>query len=62
MLEKSSITEALFYLTSNQLVYEAETNHHFIDCYPYAVQGIVFGLLLSTIFWGSMIGLLMLVF
>jgi ascorbate-specific PTS system EIIC-type component UlaA len=62
MLKKSSITEALFYQTSNQLVYEAETNHDFIDCYPYAVRGIVFGLLLSTIFWGSVIGLLILVF
>lgn len=62
MLEKNSITEALFYQTSNQLVHEAETNHHFIDCYPYAVRGIVFGLLLSTIFWGSVIGLLMLLF
>jgi hypothetical protein len=62
MLEKSRITKALSYQTSNQLVYEAETNHHFIDCYPYAVRGISFGLLLFTIIWGGVIGLLTLVF
>ncbi len=62
MLKKTSVTEALSYQTANQLVYEAQADHYFVDCYPYAMRGIVFALLLSAIFWGGVIGLLTLVF
>lgn len=62
MLKKTSLNETLSYQTANQLVYEAQVDHYFVDCYPYAMRGIVLALLLSAIFWGGIIGLLMLVF
>ncbi|MGL4622980.1 hypothetical protein [Chroococcidiopsis sp.] len=33
-----------------------------IDCYPYATRGVLYGLLFAIIFWGSIIGMLMLAF
>ena len=33
-----------------------------IDCYPYATRGVLYGLLFAIVFWGSIIGMLMLVF
>lgn len=41
---------------------ETQTSQYMIDCYPYAMQGLLLGLFFSIIFWGSVIGVLMLVF
>jgi hypothetical protein len=46
----------------NYLVYETEARQSLIDPYAYATQGIIFGLLLSIIFWCSMVSVLILVF
>lgn len=43
-------------------VCEPETSAYIVDCYPYAIRGILWGLLLSIVFWGSMIGVLIRVF
>lgn len=43
-------------------VYEPEISEYAVDCYPYAIRGIVWGLLLSIVFWGSVIGVLIRVF
>lgn len=62
MLEsKFRPTEASFQQISDYLANETETSHYTIDCYPYAIQGIVFGLLFSTIFWGIVVAVLMLI-
>lgn len=42
-------------------IYETETRQSLIDPYPYAAQGIVFGVLLSIVFWCSLFSVLMLV-
>ncbi len=59
---KISLIETLPQRISDSPVCEPETSYYLIDCYPYAAQGIGFGLLLWTAFWGSVIGVLMLVF
>ena len=41
---------------------EPKTIQYMVDCYPYAVRGIFSAILLATGFWGSVIGVLMLVF
>lgn len=43
-------------------VYETQTSQLYIDCYPYAMRGLLWGLFFSIIFWGSVIGVLMLLF
>lgn len=42
-------------------IYETETRQSLIDPYPYAAQGIVFGVLLSIVFWCSLFSVLLLV-
>lgn len=43
-------------------IYETETRQSLIDPYPYAAQGIIFGVLLSIVFWCSLLSVLILVF
>lgn len=43
-------------------VCEPETSEYTIDCYLYIMRGVLWGLLLSIVFWGSIISVLMLVF
>ena len=43
-------------------VCEPETSQYIVNCYPYAMRGVLWGLLLSIVFWRSIIGVLMLVF
>jgi hypothetical protein len=43
-------------------VCETQISQYMIDCYPCAMRGLVWAILLSTVFWGSVIGVLMLVF
>lgn len=43
-------------------VSEPETREYSVDCYPYAIRGILWGLLLSIVFWGCVIGVLIRVF
>ena len=45
-----------------EYICEPETSEFTIDSYPYAIQGVLWGLLFSIVFWGSVIGVLMLVF
>jgi len=40
-------------LTSDALTYE-------VDCYPYAMRGLLFGMLLSIGLWGSVISVVIL--
>lgn len=37
-------------------------SQYMVDCYPYAMRGVLFGLLFSMIFWGGIIGVLILAF
>lgn len=63
MLENhNSLTEILSQQMLDYLVYETETRQSLIDPYPYAAQGIIFGLLLSIIFWCSIVSVLILMF
>jgi len=41
---------------------ETQMNQYAIDCYPYATRGVLSGLLFASVFWGSIIGILMLAF
>lgn len=41
---------------------EPETSQYMVECYPYAMRGVLCGLLLSIVFWVSVIGLLILMF
>lgn len=43
-------------------VCEPEISEYIVDCYPYATRGILWGLLLSIVFWGSVISVLILAF
>ena len=62
MLEdRNSLTEILSQQMLNYLVYETETKQSLIDPYPYAAQGIIFGLLLSIVFWCSIVSVFILV-
>jgi hypothetical protein len=42
-------------------VYESRVSQEEIDCYPYAIRGVLFGLLFASILWGAILGALMLV-
>ncbi|MBD2778499.1 hypothetical protein [Iningainema tapete] len=41
---------------------ETQASQYMIDCYPYAMRGFLWGLFISIVFWGSGIGVLLLVF
>ena len=45
-----------------EYICEPETSDYNMDCYPYIMRGVLWGLLFSIVFWGSVIGVLMLVF
>jgi len=47
---------------SDYSVCETKTVDYVVDCYPYAFRGFFAAILSSTIFWGSGIGVLILVF
>jgi len=48
--------------TSECTVCEIQINQYTIDCYPYAIRGVLFGILFGSVFWSSVIGALILVF
>ena len=61
------VSEINFIETSSQQMSDCpvcgtKTRDYLLDCYPYAVRGIFSGILLATVFWVSVIGVLMLVF
>ena len=58
----SSLTEILSQQIFDYLVCEIENRQSLIDPYPYAAQGIIIGLFLSTIFWFSILAMWILVF
>lgn len=63
MLENhNSLTEILSQQMLDYLVYETENRQSLIDPYPYVSQGIIFSLLLSIIFWCSIVSVVILVF
>jgi hypothetical protein len=47
---------------SDYPVCETKTIDYVVDCYPYAFRGLLAAILLSTVFWGGGIGVLILVF
>lgn len=49
--------ESIAYITE-----ESSLDRMQIDCYPYATRGVLYGLLFAVVFWGCIIGILMLVF
>lgn len=57
---ENSRSEILPEYISGYFIYE--TKQSLIDPYPYAAQGIILGVLLSIVFWWSLISVLMLVF
>lgn len=43
-------------------IYENQADEYFIDCYPYAMRGFLWGLIFSAVLWVGVIGVLLLVF
>lgn len=62
MLDDNSFTEILSQQIFDYLVYETENRQSLIDPHPYAVQGIILGLLLSIVFWFSILAMWIVVF
>lgn len=47
---------------SEYMVYENQVEQYLVDCYPYAMRGILWGILISIGFWAIISGVLILVF
>jgi hypothetical protein len=47
---------------SENTVCETQVSPYTVDCYPYAVRGLLWGIFFSVVLWGIFIGLFMLVF
>ncbi|MBW4513366.1 MAG: hypothetical protein KME64_43960 [Scytonematopsis contorta HA4267-MV1] len=47
---------------SENTVCEAQVSPYTVDCYPYAVKGLLWGIVFSVVLWVILIGLFMLVF
>lgn len=61
MLENRIIfIETLSQQISDYSVDETKASYSLVDCYPYSIQGIIWGLLLSAILWGGAIAAFML--
>lgn len=60
MLSEITFNKTLSEQTAECKVYECQVSQYEIDCYPYATRGFLFGLLFSTIFWGGIVGIWML--
>lgn len=43
-------------------LYENQVNQYQVDCYPYAIRGILWGILICIGFWAIASGVLILVF
>ena len=48
--------------SSENTVCETQVSPYTIDCYPYAVRGLLWGIVFSVVLWVILIGLFMLVF
>lgn len=60
MLSEITFNKTLSEQTAECKVYECHLSQDKIDCYPYAIRGVLFGILFSAIFWAGIIGLLLL--
>jgi hypothetical protein len=61
MLSEITFNKTLSEQTAECKVYERHVSQDEIDCYPYAARGILFGMLFSSVFWGGIVGVLMLI-
>jgi len=60
MLSEVTFNKTLSESMAECKVYESCVSQDEIDCYPYAMRGVLFGILFGSIFWGAIIGFLML--
>lgn len=62
LVKKISLNKTSSQQITEYTVCEPETSAYIVNCYLYATRGVLWGVLLSIVFWGSIIGVLMLVF
>jgi hypothetical protein len=60
MLSEFTFNKTLSESMAECKVYECQIAQDEIDCYPYAVRGVLFGILFGSVFWGAILGCLML--
>lgn len=62
LVKEISLNETSSQQIIEYTVCEPETIEYTIDCYPYFLKGVLWGLLFSILFWVSIIGVLIRVF
>lgn len=60
MLSEITFNQTLSEQTAECNIRKCSLDRYEIDCYPYAIRGLLFGILFGSIFWGAIASAVML--